>query len=76
MMISDDNNQNLIFKDGEDCVFINHNANDISEKITEISENTHLMEQISNSGQRTLSYLFSNEIQINKRLEIIDSLIR
>lgn len=76
MMISDDNNQNLFFKDGEDCVFINHNANDISEKITEISENTHLMEQISNSGQRTLSYLFSNEIQINKRLEIIDSLIR
>lgn len=76
MMISDDNNQNLFFKDGVDCIFINHNANDISEKITELSKNTRLMEHISNSGQMTLSNLFSNETQINKRLEIIDSLIR
>lgn len=75
MMITDDNNQNIFFKDSEECILINHNANDIAEKIIDLSNNTHLMNLISYSGQITLSNLFSYETQIKKRLEIIDLLI-
>lgn len=76
MMLTDDNNQNIYFKNGEDCVFINHNSVDISNKVIELCNDTFKMNYISNSCQNKLNNLFSYDSQIKKRFEIIDTLIK
>jgi len=76
MMLTDDRNQNIYFKNEKDCIFINHNANDICDAIIELCNNNDLMNSISNNGQKTLQALFSHETQLKKRIEIIDLLIK
>lgn len=76
MMLTDDRNQNIYFKNEKDCIFINHNANDICDAIIELCKNNDLMNSISNNGQNTLQTLFSHETQLKKRIEIIDLLIK
>jgi glycosyltransferase involved in cell wall biosynthesis len=76
MMLTDDRNQNIYFKNEKDCIFINHNANDICDAIIELCNNNDLMNSISNNGQNTLQTLFSHETQLKKRIEIIDLLIK
>ncbi len=75
MMLADDNNQNIYFEDGVDCIFIEHNVNSITKRIMELSSNTNTMNLISINGQNTLIDLFSYNKQIEKRFEIINSLI-
>jgi glycosyltransferase involved in cell wall biosynthesis len=75
MMLTDDKKQNIFLEDKRDCIFINHNANDIAKMIIDLSNDTYLMNIISCSGQNKLSNLFSYNTQIIKRFNIIDSLI-
>lgn len=75
MMLSDDNNQNIYLKNSVDCVFVNHEVSDISDKIEELSNNPDLMTLISISGRNKLNELFSYNSQIIRRFEIIDSLM-
>lgn len=75
MVLTDDLNQNIYLKNYIDCIFTDHSPENILEKLIEVSDNLKLKQSISNNGQQILFDLFSKEKQLNRRIEIINSLI-
>jgi glycosyltransferase involved in cell wall biosynthesis len=72
MVLSDDLNQNIYMKNNIDCIFVNHNPNEITDKILKVVNNEDLKKNLSKNGQQLLYNVFSKDIQMKKRFEIID----
>lgn len=75
MMVSDELNQNIFFKDQFDCIFINHNVDQIVDQILFLQENPKIKFDISNNTVNTLYNVFNDGFQIKARLEIISQFV-
>lgn len=71
MMVTDPLNLNLYFKDGNDIIIIQNNAQEISEKLFYYQKNPEILKNIALNGQKKCKHIYSVENQLSKRLEIL-----
>lgn len=76
MILTDDQRQNEVLLDGVECVIVNHDPVFISKKIENLIDNRKLLRSIALNGQNKLRKLFSTENQIERRIQIIDNIIK
>lgn len=73
-LASDNLNQN-IFVDGEELIIINHDSEDIFKKTVALIKNPDLLKQIAENGRRAFLKVYSNDNQMDKRIELLKSVI-
>lgn len=71
MFVTDELHQNILFTDGRDCVFINHDPDDIVSKIMELYMDPNKLQLLSQEGVNTLQKVFTYNSQMNPRLKLV-----
>lgn len=74
VLISDDLKQNTTFVDNEELIIIESNINSIVEKVIKLIENPIKLEEISNKGNLKFSKIYSNQVQMNPRIDLLKKL--
>jgi glycosyltransferase involved in cell wall biosynthesis len=70
-LVSDDLNENEYFENEKDIVLIENDAYFITKKVEYLIENPELMFEISKNGCVKFSELYSNDLQMKRRIDIL-----
>jgi glycosyltransferase involved in cell wall biosynthesis len=71
MLVTDELNQNTLFINNKDCVFINHEPEYIVSKVMELFFDKNKLFEISQSGLNILRKVSSSDYQMTPRLNLI-----
>ncbi len=74
MFVTDCLNLNVGYKNEEDIVIISKNVDDIVEKIEYYYRNYTRLYEISKNGKKATNALFNEDVQVQRRLKIIDKI--
>ncbi len=70
-LVSDCLNENSAFTDNEELIIIEPDSASIEFNIVKLIENTDMLFRISKNGRRKFSQIYSNDVQIAPRIEIL-----
>lgn len=76
LFITDELNQHTYFKDRHDCVFINHEAEDISKAVEYYYKHPERLYAISKNGQEVLVARLDVDEQCEKRVELFKDTLK
>ncbi len=76
VLLSDDINQNTIFKDGEELIIVESNSTCIEKELIHLIENPQRITEIANKGMLKFQEVYSNSIQMKPRIELLKKLIK
>ena len=76
VVLTDELNQNLYFKDGEELVIIKPNIDSLEKEIVALIENPESIYSIAKKGKLKFQKLYSNDIQLKERINFINKKIK
>ncbi len=73
VLITDELNQNHVFKPNEDLIIIDSNPESIVNHTIDLIENPGKLYSIARKGKEKFSEIYSNEIQMNYRIAVLQN---
>ncbi len=73
VLLTDELKLNSVFEPDEEIILIVSNSDSILEKINYLIENPEKMHSISKKGRQKFLEIYSNEIQMNPRIEVLEN---
>ncbi|NPA37660.1 MAG: glycosyltransferase family 4 protein [Chlorobi bacterium] len=75
MFVTDELGQNEYFKDGEEIVIIDHDPENIANKVLYYYQHPDDLKRLAHNGQKRLTELFSHDVQMTPRYELLNKFI-
>lgn len=74
VMATDPLDLNTMYKNNEDLIIINHNEDEIVNKVIELKNNPQKMYKIAKNGYKKANNIYSYKNQIDKRISLIEEM--
>lgn len=76
VLLSDDLNQNTLFKDGEELIIVESNSVCLEMELIHLIDNPARITEIAHKGMLKFQEVYSNTIQMKPRIELLKKLIK